>query len=160
MSIFDKIKFGRKGDDDDDGKVVHAETISIPRELSCDSPAEYVKHVTYLAGQLERIAKLMYFGINQAAPMLLKDGAVALSLAAIGTGLQLMKKTGDKVMSDASIEPIDEREIKKKAARELLDNKDIPEEVRDAMLEILGDRDDEDDWPDELPFIPSSGEVH
>lgn len=136
----------------DDGDDTHAMLIAIPK-----TPEEFVRYAALIVEQLDRIAKLSVLTLMKDVPVMMK-GPVGLSLIAIGSSMDVLAKAAQEVMTAHGIEPLDKKEIMKRAARDVLSENDpeMPSEVRDALLNILGDR--SDDWPDIV--LPGSGEVH
>lgn len=148
-------------DKDDPDVKVTADIIAMPTAIDCETPEDFVKTVTMMASQLDKICKLMYMSMKRDAPMLLTRTPAGLALAGVGQGLRLMTEAGNRVMKQADIKPIDVSEMMRAAARDLLDDKDLPEQVRDKLLAVLSDEATEDDWPEEFAFIPNRyGEVH
>ena len=126
-----------------------------PPDSDITDPLEWAKQTTLLAEQLYELQKLQFELLNAAAPILLEmDSPLKSLLAAHALTLLALKHGGRKMLAANGTEPLSLLESQKTRARDLLaSDTDVPEDLRNALLELLGT----DEPNDDEAFFPEGG---
>lgn len=141
-------------------------SVTLPKEEK--DLAEWSKEVTLATVQLRSVVKLLVLLIHAAVPVVMTDSSpIKELLSGVIKTLGVISKSGKTVLRANGTEPFDVAEKVREMARDLLDEPDLPEELRDRLLQMLsggiGEKkadgpSGDDDFDLVLPFHP--GKVH
>lgn len=106
-------------------------------------PTAWIQRVTMLAEQMDDMCAMVFRTLEQAAPILIHgpDGhptSISIYLAGVGYTARETAKRGKELLAKLGVPALDPLEEQKNLMRAQIAKPDCPAELRDHLLEVLG----------------------